>query len=75
MTDIVTEKLQLLPSSPGVYLMKNAQGKVIYVGKAVVLKNRVRQYFQSSRKKWGNIEQMVTQIRRFEYIVTDSDLE
>ena len=43
MTDMVAEKLKLLPDSPGVYIMKNAQGKIIYVGKAIVLKNRVRQ--------------------------------
>ena len=49
MTDIVREKLKLLPENPGVYIMKDAAGKIIYVGKAVVLKNRVRQYFQSSR--------------------------
>ena len=45
----VREKLKLLPENPGVYLMKDAAGKIIYVGKAVVLKNRVRQYFQSQR--------------------------
>ena len=47
----IEEKLTLLPDSPGVYIMKNAQGKVIYVGKAVVLKNRVRQYFQNTRSR------------------------
>ena len=45
MTDLVAEKLKLLPDSPGVYIMKDARGKIIYVGKAIVLKNRVRQYF------------------------------
>ena len=73
MNEIVEEKLKLLPDKPGVYLMKNEQGKIIYVGKAVVLKNRVRQYFQSSRNKGAKIEQMVTHITRFEYIVTDSE--
>ena len=51
------------------------QMMIIYVGKAISLKNRVRQYFQSSRNKGAKIEQMVTHIRRFEYIVTDSELE
>ena len=49
MTDIVAEKLKLLPDSPGVYIMKDANGRIIYVGKAVVLKNRVRQYFQHNK--------------------------
>ena len=71
----IEEELKKLPAKPGVYLMHDEKDAIIYVGKAISLKNRVRQYFQSSRKKWGNIEQMVTQIRRFEYIVTDSELE
>ena len=75
MTDIVTEKLQLLPSSPGVYLMKNAQGKVIYVGKAVVLKNRVRQYFQSSRNQSPKVRAMVAKVADFETILTGSEIE
>ena len=69
------EELKKLPSSPGVYLMHNHRDEIIYVGKAVSLKNRVRQYFQSSRNKGAKIEQMVTHITRFEYIVTDSELE
>ena len=64
-----------LPSSPGVYLMHDEKDAIIYIGKAVSLKNRVRQYFQSSRNKGVKIEQMVTHIARFEYIVTDSELE
>lgn len=75
MMDIVTEKLQLLPSSPGVYLMKNAQGKVIYVGKAVVLKNRVRQYFQSSRNQSPKVRAMVAKVADFETILTGSEIE
>ena len=55
--------------------MHDEKDEIIYVGKAVSLKNRVRQYFQSSRNKGAKIEQMVTHIRRFEYIITDSELE
>ena len=69
------EELKKLPASPGVYLMHNNRDEIIYVGKAISLKNRVRQYFQSSRNKGAKIEQMVTHISRFEYIVTDSELE
>lgn len=69
------EELKKLPAKPGVYLMHDARDEIIYVGKAVSLKNRVRQYFQSSRNKGVKIEQMVTHIARFEYIVTDSELE
>lgn len=71
----IEEELKKLPSSPGVYLMHDAQDAIIYVGKAINLKNRVRQYFQSSRNKGPKIEKMVTKIQRFEYIVTDSELE
>ena len=69
------EELKKLPASPGVYLMHNHRDEIIYVGKAVSLKNRVRQYFQSSRNKGAKIERMVTHITRFEYIITDSELE
>ena len=69
------EELKKLPARPGVYLMHDAKDEIIYVGKAISLKNRVRQYFQSSRNKGVKIEQMVTHIARFEYIVTDSELE
>lgn len=71
----IEEELKKLPASPGVYIMHNAQDDIIYVGKAVILKNRVRQYFQSSRNLSPKIVQMVSQIARFEYIVTDSELE
>ena len=74
MFDIV-EELKKLPGKPGVYLMHDEKDEIIYVGKAISLKNRVRQYFQSSRNKGVKIEQMVTHISRFEYIVTDSELE
>ena len=69
------EELKKLPAKPGVYIMHGPKDEIIYVGKAVILKNRVRQYFQSSRNKGVKIERMVTKITRFEYIVTDSELE
>ena len=72
---LIEEELKKLPSKPGVYIMHGEKDEIIYVGKAVSLKNRVRQYFQSSRNKGAKIEQMVTHITRFEYIVTDSELE
>lgn len=72
---LIEEELKKLPAKPGVYLMHDERDEIIYVGKAVSLKNRVRQYFQSSRYKGAKIEQMVTHIARFEYIITDSELE
>ena len=71
----IEEELKKLPASPGVYLMHDASEEIIYVGKAISLKNRVRQYFQASRKRTAKIEQMVSHISYFEYIVTDSELE
>ena len=71
----IEEELKKLPGKPGVYIMHDASDAIIYVGKAISLKNRVRQYFQSSRNKGAKIERMVTQIARFEYIITDSELE
>lgn len=71
----IEEELKKLPAKPGVYIMHDEKDEIIYVGKAVSLKNRVRQYFQSSRNKGVKIEQMVTHISRFEYIITDSELE
>ena len=71
----IEEELKKLPARPGVYIMHDERDAIIYVGKAVSLRNRVRQYFQSSRNKGAKIEQMVTHIARFEYIVTDSELE
>lgn len=71
----IEEELKKLPAQPGVYLMHDKRDEIIYVGKAISLKNRVRQYFQSSRNKTAKIEQMVSRIARFEYIVTDSELE
>ena len=72
---LIEDELKKLPGKPGVYIMHGENDEIIYVGKAVSLKNRVRQYFQSSRNKGAKIEQMVTHITRFEYIVTDSELE
>jgi excinuclease ABC subunit C len=69
------EELKKLPSSPGVYLMHDKSDQIIYVGKAINLKNRVRQYFQSSRNKTNKILQMVAHIAWFEYILTDSEME
>ena len=71
----IEEELKKLPAKPGVYIMHDAKDAIIYVGKAISLKNRVRQYFQTSRNKGPKIEKMVTKIARFEYIVTDSELE
>ena len=71
----IQEELKKLPGKQGVDLMHDEKDAIIYVGKAISLKNRVRQYFQSSRNKGAKIEQMVTHISRFEYIVTDSELE
>ena len=71
----IQEELKKLPPSPGVYIMHDRHDEIIYVGKAISLRNRVRQYFQSSRGKSAKILQMVSRIERFEYIVTDSELE
>ena len=71
----IEEELKKLPAKPGVYLMRDEKDQIIYVGKAISLKNRVRQYFQASRNRGAKIDQMVQKIKRFEYIVTDSELE
>ena len=71
----IEEELKKLPALPGVYIMHDRNDTIIYVGKAISLKNRVRQYFQKSRNLGIKKEQMVEQIERFEYIVTDSELE
>jgi excinuclease ABC subunit C len=71
----IHEELKKLPDKPGVYIMKDKYGSIIYVGKAVVLKNRVRQYFQSSSNHSPKVAAMVSRIKEFEYIVTDSELE
>ena len=71
----IKEELKKLPQKPGVYLMHGPKDEIIYVGKAVNLKNRVRQYFQSPQGKTAKILRMISLIRRFEYIVVDSELE
>ena len=75
MTEIVAEKLKLLPDKPGVYIMKNTEGRIIYVGKAIVLKNRVRQYFQSNKNHSPKVRAMVSHIADFEIIMTASEVE
>jgi len=75
MNDELREKLHHLPDKPGVYLMKDDQGRIIYVGKAVVLTNRVRSYFQSSRNQGPKVQAMVARIADLEYIVTSSEIE
>ncbi len=67
--------LKNLPEKPGVYIMKNSLGEIIYVGKAKVLKNRVRSYFQNSKNHSEKVKVMVKNISEFEYIVTDSEME
>ena len=69
------EELKKLPAKPGVYIMHDRDDAIIYVGKAISLRNRVRSYFRESTNKSPKIEKMVTKIARFEYIVTDSELE
>lgn len=71
----IEEELKKLPAKPGVYIMHDRFDNIIYVGKAISLKNRVRQYFQSSRNHSPKIVQMVSHIEYFEYIITDSELE
>jgi len=72
---IIEEELKKLPAKPGVYIMRDSKDNIIYVGKAIILKNRVRQYFQNSRNHTEKIKQMVEHIDHFEYIITDSELE
>ncbi|MCH4038528.1 MAG: excinuclease ABC subunit UvrC [Lachnospiraceae bacterium] len=72
---IIEDELKKLPKQPGVYIMHDANDEIIYVGKAVSLRNRVRQYFQSTKNKTAKVIQMVQHIDHFEYIVTDSELE
>ena len=69
------KQLKGLPENPGVYLMKNSLGEVIYVGKAKILKNRVRQYFQNSKNHSEKVRNMVSNVAEFEYIITDSEME
>lgn len=71
----IEEELKKLPAKPGVYIMRDKKDTIIYVGKAIILKNRVRQYFQNSRNLSPKIQQMVENIDHFEYIITDSEIE
>ncbi|AEM74607.1 excinuclease ABC subunit UvrC [Caldicellulosiruptor acetigenus] len=72
---LLEEKLSNLPTSPGVYIMKDENGNVIYVGKAVNLRNRVRQYFQNSQDMPPKTKLMVKKIKDLDYIVTDNEVE
>ena len=72
---VIEEELKKLPRLPGVYLMHSEDDEIIYVGKAISLRNRVRQYFQKSTNKTAKIEKMVSKVSYFEYIVTDSEME
>ena len=74
MTEIVTEKLKMLPTDPGVYIMKNAEGTVIYVGKAKNLKNRVKQYFYTGVKT-DKVMAMVSHVSDFDYIITPTEID
>ncbi len=71
----IEEELKNLPDAPGVYIMHNSGGEIIYVGKAKILKNRVRQYFQKSKNHSPKVLAMVSNIAYFEYIVTDTEIE
>src|SRR5438552_4915081 len=71
----IAEKLKTLPTGPGIYIHKNAAGKIIYVGKAKNLRNRVRSYFQSSRNHDPKTKQLVKVIADFEFIVVDNEVE
>lgn len=75
MNELIAQKLKQLPVNPGVYIMKDASKRIIYVGKAVVLKNRVRQYFQSSKNHSSKVIAMVKRIADFETIITGSEIE
>src|SRR5476651_1502332 len=75
MTSELSDKLKQLPASPGVYFHKSKSGEIIYVGKAAVLKNRVRQYFQKSRSRDPKTEALVADITDIDWMVVDSELE
>ena len=71
--NLIEQKFAILPDQPGCYLMKDRQGTIIYVGKAKVLKNRVRSYFTGTHD--GKTQRLVNEIEDFEYIVTSSNLK
>ena len=71
----IEEELKNLPDKPGVYLMKDKNNEIIYVGKAISLRKRVRQYFQSSKNNPPKVQAMVKHISEFEYIIVDNEVE
>ena len=75
MNEILTKKLKDLPNSPGVYFHKDKNGQIIYVGKAAVLKNRVKQYFQKSKNRDPKTELLVNEIQDTDWQVVDSEIE
>lgn len=75
LTENLQKKIKNLPKNPGVYIMRDKDGKVIYVGKARILKNRVSQYFRREAQKYAKVAAMVSHIADFEYIITDTELE
>ena len=74
-TPLIAERLKVLPDQPGVYIMKNDSGDIIYIGKAKILKNRVRQYFHNTKNQLPKVKSMVRHIHDFEYIITDNEME
>ena len=72
---VIEDELKKLPAKPGVYIMHDARDEILYVGKAVSLKNRVRSYFRKHINRGPKIDSMVSKINYFEYIVTDTELE
>ena len=75
MNDVLQHKLAELPKNPGVYFHKDASGQIIYVGKAAVLRNRVRQYFQASRNRDPKTEALVAEIADTDWMEVESELE
>jgi excinuclease ABC subunit C len=74
-SQLVAEKLALLPEKPGVYLMRDSRGRILYVGKAAVLKNRVRSYFRSGQRQAPKVQALIKHMADLEFIVTDSPVE
>ena len=75
MTDALTAKLKTLPNQPGVYFHKDASGDIIYIGKAAILKNRVRQYFQKSRRRDPKTEALIAEIIDTDWVTVESELD
>ena len=75
MNDLIAQKLKLLPDAPGVYRMLDASGKVLYVGKAVNLKNRVRSYFRTDKNRSPKVAAMLAHVADFEYILVANETE